>query len=63
MRLSPLLHLGLLLRHSKSVGPYAPIAYATSVSPPDEAIAWPVRWYQVLDEAAAWQGTQVLDAR
>ena len=32
----------------KSVGPSAPIAYATSVSPPDEA--------------AAWQGTQILDA-
>ena len=32
----------------KSVGPSAPIAYATSVSPPDEA--------------AAWQGTQMLDA-
>ena len=29
-----------LLRHSKSVGPSAPIAYATSVSPPDEAVAW-----------------------
>ena len=40
----------------KSVGPSAPIAYATSVSPPDEAIAWPVRWYQVLDEAVAWPG-------
>ena len=39
--LSPLLHLGLLLRHSKSLGPSAPIAYATSVSPPDEAAAWP----------------------
>ena len=39
----------LLLRHSKSIGPSAPIAYATSVSPPDEAVAWP--------------GTQVLDAR
>ena len=25
----------------KSVGPSAPIAYATSVSPPDEAAAWP----------------------
>ena len=25
----------------KSFGPSAPIAYATSVSPPDEAIAWP----------------------
>ena len=38
----------LLLRHSKSIGPSAPIAYATSVSPPDEAVAWP--------------GTQVLRA-
>ena len=47
-------HIGLLRRHSKSVGPSAPIAYATSVSPPDEAIAWLVRWYQVLDEAVAW---------
>ena len=28
-----------LLRHSKSVGPSAPIAYATSVSPPNEAAA------------------------
>ena len=36
-----------LLRHSKSFGPSAPIAYATSVSPPDEAVAWP--WTQVLD--------------
>ena len=33
----------------KSFGPSAPIAYATSVSPPDEAVAWP--------------GAQVLDAR
>ena len=41
MCLSPLLHLGLLLGHSKSVGPSAPIAYATSVSPPNEAVAWP----------------------
>ena len=32
----------------KSVGPSAPIAYAPSVSPPDEAVAWP--------------GTQILDA-
>ena len=30
-----------LLRHSKSLGPSAPIAYATSVSPPNEAVAWP----------------------
>ena len=55
--------LELLLRYSKSVGPSAPIAYATSVSPPDEAIAWLVRWYQVLDEAVAWLGTQVLGVR
>ena len=43
-----------LLRHSKSVGPSAPIAYATSVSPPDEAVAWP--WAQVSDgnDVAAW---------
>ena len=36
-----------LLRHSKSFGPSAQIAYATCVSPPDEAAAWPgvgVRW-------------------
>ncbi len=38
-----------LLRHSKSIGPSAPIAYATSVSPPNEA--------------AAWQGVQVLDGK
>ena len=25
----------------KSFGPSAPIAYATSVSPPNEAVAWP----------------------
>ena len=36
-----------LLRHSKSFGPSAPIAYATYVSPPDEAAAWP--WAQVSD--------------
>ena len=33
----------------KSLGPSAPIAYATFVSPPDEAVAW--------------QGTQVLGVR
>ena len=38
----------------KSLDPPTPIAYATSVSPPDEAIAWLGRWYQVLDEAVAW---------
>ena len=37
----------------KSVGPSAPIAYATSVSPPDEAVAWPGRSYWMLDEAGA----------
>ena len=30
-----------LLRYSKSIGTSAPIAYATSVSPPGEAVAWP----------------------
>ena len=30
-----------LLKHSKSFGPSAPIAYATYVSPPNEAAAWP----------------------
>ena len=57
-----------LLRHSKSFGPSAPIAYATSVSPPDEAVAWPRTQVSgagyggrfarcrclVLDMAAAW---------
>ncbi|MGM9721014.1 MAG: hypothetical protein ACI3YW_00105, partial [Candidatus Egerieousia sp.] len=36
--------------------PSAPIAYATSVSPPDEAVAWPGRRCHVLDMAAAWPG-------
>ena len=45
----PCCNLQPLLRHSKSIGPSAPIAYATSVSPPDEA--------------AAWQGVQVLDGK
>ena len=45
-----------LLRHSKSVGPSAPIAYATSVSPPDEAIAWPGRRYPIGNKALAWPG-------
>ena len=40
-----------LLRHSKSVGPSAPIAYATSVSPPNEAVAWPGRRYPMGDKA------------
>ena len=37
-----------LLGQSKSLGPSAPIAYATSVSPLDEAVPWPwctgIRW-------------------
>ena len=37
----------------KSVGPSAPIAYATSASPPDEAVAWPGRRCRVLDIAGA----------
>ena len=41
-----------LLRHSKSFGPSAPIAYATSVSPPDEAVAWPGRRCWVANNAA-----------
>ena len=45
-----------LLRHSKSFGPSAPIAYDTSVSPPDEAIAWPGCRCWVLDDAVSSQG-------
>ena len=44
----------LLLRQSKSFGPSAPIAYATSVSPPNEAVAWPGHSCWMQDEAAAW---------
>ena len=43
----------------KSFGPSAPIAYATSVSPPDEAIAWPGCRCWVQDEAVASQGAGV----
>ena len=43
-----------LLEHSKSFGPSAPIAYATSVSSPDEAAAWPWCRYPMGDEAVAW---------
>ena len=50
----------LLLRHSKSIGPSAPIAYATSVSPPDEAIAWPGCRCWMLDMAVAWPGAAFL---
>ena len=35
--------LGCCSDRRKSVGPSAPIAYATSVSPPNEAAAWPGR--------------------
>ena len=52
-----------LLRHSKSIGPSAPIAYATYASPPDEAAAWPRCGYPRGDKAAAWPGTQVLDGK
>ena len=41
---------------AKSVGPSAPIAYATSVSPPDEAVAWPWCRYPMGDKATAWPG-------
>ena len=51
-----------LLGHSKSVGPSAPIAYATYVSPPDEAAAWPWCRYPMGDKAVAWPGTQVFGA-
>ncbi|MDD7236886.1 MAG: hypothetical protein PUI09_06540 [bacterium] len=33
--------LGCCSNRRKSFGPSAPIAYATCVSPPDEAAAWP----------------------
>ena len=42
-----------LLKHSKSFGPSAPIAYATCVSPPNEAAAWPGCRYPMDDEDAA----------
>ena len=44
----------------KSVGPSAPIAYATSVSPPDEAVAWPWCRYPMGDKATAWPGAAFL---
>ena len=36
----------------KSIGPSAPIAYATSVSPPDEAVAWPGAAFEQFTEHA-----------
>ena len=38
----------------KSFGPSVPIAYATYVSPPDEAVAWLGRRYPMGDKAVAW---------
>ena len=49
-----------LLRHSKSIGPSAPIAYATSVSPPNEAVAWLGRKYPMGDKAVAWPDASFL---
>ena len=48
--------LGCCSDRRKSVGPSAPIAYATSVSPPNEAIAWLGRRYWISNDAAAWSG-------
>ena len=45
---------------AKSVGPSAPIAYATSVSPPDEAAAWPGCRCWMLDMSVAWPGAAFL---
>ena len=45
---------------AKSVGPSAPIAYATSVSPPDEAVPWPWCRYPMGDKATAWPGHRCL---
>ena len=44
----------------KSFGPSAPIAYATSVSPPNEAAAWPGRRCWMLDMTVAWLGAAFL---
>ena len=44
--------LGCCSDRRKSFGPSAPIAYATYVSPPDEAIAWPGRRCWVANNAA-----------
>ena len=43
----------LLLRQTQICRPICTIAYATSVSPPDEAVAWRGRRYWMLDEAGA----------
>ena len=49
----------------KSVDPSAPIAYATSVSPPDEAAAWPRCsgvgcWMRLLPGKGAGDGWQIM---
>ena len=44
----------------KSFGPSAPIAYATSVSPPNEAAAWLWCRCWMLDMAVAWPGAAFL---
>ena len=44
----------------KSLGPSAPSAYAASVSPPDEAVAWPWCRYPMGDKATAWPGHRCL---
>ena len=56
-------YVGLLLRHSKSFDPSAPIAYATSVSPPYEAAAWLGRRCLGLDMAVACAGVKVLGGK
>ena len=61
MCLSPLLPLwSCCSDRRKSLGPSAPIAYATSVSPPDEAAAWPGCRCWMLDMAVAWPGAAFL---
>ena len=52
--------LGCCSNRRKSVGPSAPIAYATSVPPPDEAAAWPGRRCWMLDMTVAWLGAAFL---
>ena len=49
----------------KSLDPSAPIAYATSVSPPDEAVAWPRCsgvgcWMRLLPGKGAGDGWQIM---
>ena len=44
------------LRIGAIAGSCLPIAYATSVSPPNEAVAWQGRRYPMGDKAVAWPG-------